>query len=93
MTDPNHIAEARKKIGRPQIREAFLRNGASIPADRDDLPDWVYEATFELMESVIQSGQPAIQQTCDASFVDDYYGRVFDDTVSRAIGRIERSRK
>ena len=44
MTDPNHIA------GRPQIREVFLRNGAKIEPDRDDLPDYVYESVFELLE-------------------------------------------
>lgn len=66
MTDPNHIAEARKKVSRPQIREAFLRNGAVIPADRDDLPDWVYEAVFELLDSVIQQAGPAIQYVAPA---------------------------
>lgn len=58
MTDPSHIAEARKKIGRPQIREVFLRNGAHIEPGRDDLPDWVYESMFELLEM----GAPAVQQ-------------------------------
>lgn len=45
------------KITRPQIREVFLRNGAVIPADRDDLPDYVYESVFELMELAA----PAVQ--------------------------------
>lgn len=58
MTDPNHIAEARKKVSRPQIREVFLRNGAVIPADRDDLPDYVYESVFELLEMAA----PAVQR-------------------------------
>lgn len=39
-----------RKISRPQIREVFLRNGFAIAPDRDDLPDWVYESTFELLE-------------------------------------------
>ncbi|NLY58915.1 MAG: hypothetical protein GX071_10330, partial [Gammaproteobacteria bacterium] len=46
-----------KKIGRPQIREVFLRNGARIEPGRDDLPDWVYEAAFELLEMAA----PAVQ--------------------------------
>lgn len=50
MTDPNHIAEARKKVSRPQIREICLRNGARIEPGRDDLPDYVYESVFELLE-------------------------------------------
>lgn len=66
MTDPNHIAEARKKVGRPQIREAFLRNGARIEPGRDDLPDWVYESVFELLDSVIQQAAPAIQYVAPA---------------------------
>lgn len=53
----DHIADASKKVGRPQIREAFLRNGAVIPADRDDLPDYVYESVFELLEMAA----PAVQ--------------------------------
>ncbi|GGJ06170.1 hypothetical protein [Halopseudomonas pertucinogena] len=53
----NHIAEASKKVGRPQIREIFLRNGARIEPDRDDLPDWIYEAAFELLELAA----PAVQ--------------------------------
>ena len=57
MTDPNHIAEARKKVSRPQIREVFVRNGAVIPAERDDLPDYVYESVFELLEMAA----PAVQ--------------------------------
>lgn len=57
MTDPNHIAEARKKVSRPQIREAFLRNGAHIEPSRDDLPDYVYESVFELLELAA----PAVQ--------------------------------
>lgn len=66
MTDPSHIADARKKVSRPQIREAFLRNGAAIPAERDDLPDWVYESVFELLDSVIQQAAPAIQYVAPA---------------------------
>lgn len=46
-----------KKIGRPQIREVFLRNGFTIKPDRDDLRDYVYEAAFELLEM----GAPAVQ--------------------------------
>lgn len=45
------------QIARPQIREAFLRNGALIEPDRDDLPDYVYESVFELLEM----GAPAVQ--------------------------------
>ena len=57
MTDPNHIAEARKKLSRPQIREVFMRNGARIEPGRDDLPDYVYESVFELLELAA----PAVQ--------------------------------
>ena len=53
----DHIAEASKKVGRPQIREIFLRNGARIEPDRDDLPDWIYESAFELLELAA----PAVQ--------------------------------
>ena len=45
-----HVAGERKMVGRPQIREVFMRNGARIEPDRDDLPDWVYESVFELLE-------------------------------------------
>lgn len=48
---------AELRIGRPQIREVFLRNGARIEPDRDDLPDWLYESVFELLEM----GVPAVQ--------------------------------
>src|SRR5690606_5659087 len=41
---------AELRIGRPQIREVFLRNGARIEPDRDDLPDWIYESASELLE-------------------------------------------
>lgn len=57
MTDPNHIAEPRKKVSRPQIREVFLRNGFKIAPGRDDLPDYVYESAFELLEMAA----PAVQ--------------------------------
>lgn len=55
MTD--HIPDATKKVGRPQIREVFLRNGFTITPDRDDLEDRVYEAAFELLELAA----PAVQ--------------------------------
>lgn len=44
-------------VGRPQIREVFLRNGFTIAPDRDDLEDRVYEAAFELLELA----KPAVQ--------------------------------
>lgn len=62
----DHIPETTKKIGRRQIREAFLRNGARIEPDRDDLPDWVYESVFELLDSAIQQAGPAIQYVAPA---------------------------
>lgn len=62
----DHAAVERKKVGRPQIREVFLRNGARIEPDRDDLPDWVYESVFELLDSVIQQAGPAIQYVAPA---------------------------
>lgn len=67
MTEPNHIAEARKKVSRPQIREAFLRNGARIEPGRDDLPDWVYESVFELLEmdAPAVQGEPVAWQRVD----------------------------
>lgn len=60
--EPDHIPDAgkmvadqlrggTKKIGRPQIREVFMRNGFTIAPDRDDLEDRVYEAAFELLEA------------------------------------------
>jgi|LSQX01.2.fsa_nt_gb hypothetical protein len=54
----DHIPEATKKIGRPQIREVFMRNGARIEPGHDDLPDYVYESVFELMELAA----PAVQK-------------------------------
>lgn len=53
----DHIAEARRKVSRPQIRAVFLRNGARIEPDQDDLPDWIYESAFELLELAA----PAVQ--------------------------------
>lgn len=53
----DHIPEAAKKIGRRQIREVFLRNGARIEPDRDDLPDYVYESVFELLEMAAPAGK------------------------------------
>lgn len=44
------MTDTSKKVSRPQIREIFLRNGARIEPDRDDLPDLVYESVFELLE-------------------------------------------
>lgn len=57
----DHIAEASEKVGRPQIREIFLRNGARIEPDRDDLPDWIYESASELLELAAPAvqGEPA----------------------------------
>lgn len=51
------IPDAGEKVGRPQIREAFMRNGARIEPGHDDLPDWVYESVFELLEM----DAPAVQ--------------------------------
>lgn len=55
-----------EKVGRPQIREVFMRNGARIEPGRDDLPDWVYESVFELLDSVIQQAGPVIQYAAPA---------------------------
>lgn len=43
-----------------------MRNGAKIEPDRDDLPDWVYESVFELLDSAIQQAGPAIQYVAPA---------------------------
>lgn len=52
----------REPISRSLIRGVFLRNGFRIEDGRDDLPDWVYEGAFELLEAVGASavqGEPA----------------------------------
>lgn len=48
----------REPISRSLIRGVFLRNGFRIEDGRDDLPDCVYEAAFDLLEAV---GAPAVQ--------------------------------
>lgn len=55
-----HVAGERKMVGRPQIREVFMRNGARIEPGSDDLPDYVYESTFELLEMTapVMQGDP-----------------------------------
>lgn len=63
MTDPNHIAEARKNVSRQQIREVFLRNGFTIKPGCDDLREYVYKAAFELLELAA----PAVQGEPTAS--------------------------
>lgn len=97
---PDHIPDAgkmvadqlrggTKKIGRPQIREVFLRNGARIEPDRDDLPDYVYESVFELMEMAApavqgertgQDIQKAINSAPEAlRELGEYLGRLLDE--------------
>lgn len=78
----DHIAEDRKKVSRPQIREAFMRNGARIEPDRDDLPDYVYESVFELLEMAapaVQQPAPDVAHMADAlEAVVSYHAEVYD---------------
>lgn len=62
--EPDHIPDAGKKVGRPQIRGVFMRNGARIEPGHDDLPDYVYESVFELMEMAAPAvqGEPEVRR-------------------------------
>ena|SRR5690625_3584891 len=63
-------------LTRALIRGVFLRNGFRIEDGRDDLPDCVYEAAFELLDA---AGAPAVQgepeiEPYDAGSLNDFGG-------------------